>query len=297
MSAALKGIYPAIASPCDEHDAFLEDQFAALVKRLYASGADGLYICGATGDGYKMRLEDRKRAAEIAVTLSAEHGRETIVHVGTLNTRDTVVLAEHAARTGAAAVSSLPPANSSHRELVDYYTAVARAAELPVLVYYIPMLTKLTSTVEEMLELLDIDGVVGLKLTDWNLFYMKRLLLARPGITLFSGFDEFLLPGLLYGAGGGIGTWYNLFPKLFIGIYQAAAKGDIARAQQLQDVFMAFGEFGWQYGVKQVFTRLYREMGLGEHCFRQPCRALTDSEWQAIRPEVMSRVAAIEALL
>jgi len=294
MGTMLRGIVPAVASPCDENDVFLEARFAALLSELYAQGIDGVYICGATGDGPNMRLEERKRAADIAVAASREYGGTVIVHVGASNTRDATELAAHAARAGATAVSSMPPANRSHAQLVSYYTEVARAARIPVLVYHIPMLTHHTPTVDELLELLDIDGVVGLKLTDWNLFFMKRLLLARPDAIVFSGYDEFLAPALLYGARGGIGTWYNLFPRAFIGIYQAAQRGDYGRAMQIQECLLAFQDLAWRHGVAPLFEHLLRERGFGPYCFRRPRVELDRETLDRIAPELQARLEAIE---
>src|SRR3990172_6329121 len=107
----LKGIMPAVASPCDREDKFLEDKFARLITVLYRQGVHGLYICGATGDGYNMHLDERKRAVEIAVKISKQYNGAVIMHVGTSSTRDAMELAGHAAKTGAVAVSSMPPAN------------------------------------------------------------------------------------------------------------------------------------------------------------------------------------------
>ena len=47
----LEGIIPAITSPCNEEDAFQEKTFMKLADWLYQQGVDGLYVCGATGDG------------------------------------------------------------------------------------------------------------------------------------------------------------------------------------------------------------------------------------------------------
>lgn len=96
MKHSLQGILPAIVSPCDDNDRFLPDTFAELVVWLYAQGIHGLYVCGGTGDGYRMRLAERKKAAELATELSVGKGL-TIVHVGAANTRDAVELAEHSA--------------------------------------------------------------------------------------------------------------------------------------------------------------------------------------------------------
>lgn len=280
MAAELKGILPAIASPCDERDLFLEDEFGDLATGLYEQGVHGLYVCGATGDGYNMRLEERKRAAEIAVDRSRKYSGKVIVHVGTSNSGDAIELAEHASEAGACAVSSMPPANRNLDQLVSYYTDIARASQIPTLVYHIPMLTGRSLTVDEMLRLLDIDGVVGLKFSDWNLFYIRQLLIARPDITVFNGMDEFLCPGFLYGSSGGIGLNYNLFPRLFLGIYEAVNGGDIARAMELQNTFLAYANLIWRYGVLPTFEIMMREMWHAPHCWRRP-RAVMSSETTA----------------
>ena len=55
-----------------------------------------------------MDIKDRKRAAEIII--DQVNGRiPVIVHVGTTSTKDTVDLAQHAARSGATAVASIVP--------------------------------------------------------------------------------------------------------------------------------------------------------------------------------------------
>ena len=208
------GIFPAVASPCDQEDRFLEDKFSTLVTDLYKAGVQGLYICGGTGDGYKMRVPERKRAAELAVDLSRRAGGSLIVHVGAASTREAVELTEHAAHIGADAISSMPPNNASQVEMLSYYTDLARSSSLPaVFIYYFPSRLASAPSLHQLLQLLDIDGVVGLKVSDWNLFLLKRLVLARPDLLVFNGFDEFLYLGLLYGATGGIGTWLICSPS------------------------------------------------------------------------------------
>ena len=290
----LKGIIPAIASPCNENDEFAEDIFATLAEYLSATGVHGFYVCGATGDGYKMALDERKQAAQIAVDIAAKRQQTVIVHVGTTNTRDAVDLAAHAAQVGADAVASMPPAIFTQKQLVSYYSDIAQSSELPTLVYYIPMLMGHMFSVDEMLELLDIKGVVGLKLTDHNLFFMKRLRLARPDIVIFNGFDEYLCPSLFYGATGGIGTNYNLFPKLFLEIYHAVGKGDIARAMELQNCFLGYADLLWRAGVIPLFEHLMRQRGFGPYCFRRP-RIVIDAEMlKSIEQELNARIDAIE---
>jgi dihydrodipicolinate synthase/N-acetylneuraminate lyase len=291
------GIFPAVASPCDEADRFLEDKFAILVTDLYKADVQGLYICGGTGDGYKMRVDERMRATQIAVELSLESGGSTIVHVGAASTRDAVELAEHAAGAGADAISSIPPTNASQKELIGYYTDLAQASSLPVFIYYFPSRLAVAPSLPQLLQLLEIEGVVGLKLSDWNLFLLKRLLYARPDLMVFNGFDEFLYPGLLYGATGGIGTWYNLFPRVLVAIYRAFQAQDHTRALALQDCLLYFLDYAAVQGMLPIFEFLMQQRGYGPRYFRRPHEPLDLQVLVAIEPELNSRILAIENAL
>lgn len=274
MKSDLKGIMPAIISPCNEQDAFLEDTFSQLAEGFYRSGVHGLYVCGYTGDCFNMRLAERKRAAELAVAASRKPGGKVIVHVGSTNTRDSVELAEHAAGAGAAAIACMPPSNRNQVQLHQYYTDVARAAQLPVYIYHIPALTNQNLPLESLLQLLDIPGVVGLKFSDSNLFLLRRLVIARPDVGIFNGNDELQCLALMYGACGGIGMTYNLFPKLFVGIYQAAMVGDYARALQLQHSYLPFLDVAVKYGIMPAFDFLMRRQGVTGLSFRRPRQQL-----------------------
>lgn len=286
---------PALASPCDERDVFLEDEFAALAASLYQQGVHGVYVCGATGDCHSMRLQERKRATELAVEVSRKFGGMALAHVGTSNTRDSVELAEHAATVGASAVASMPPSNRSHAQLLSYYTDITQAAQIPVLIYHIPALTGQTLSVDEMARLLDIEGVMGLKFSDYNLFFMKQLLLARPDIVVLNGNDEILCPSLLYGARGGIGLTYNLFPNLFINLYRATSEGNIGRAIELQNVFIAFLDRAVRWGIFQVLDYLLKERGFGPCFYRRPRLVLDAEAGRRFTAEMRPLIAAIEA--
>lgn len=71
-----------------------------------------------------------------------------------------------------------------------------------MIVYYIPGVTGMTAGMPELRMLLDIPGVVGIKMSDWNIFLLRSVVLEYPEKVVYSGFDEMLVPGLLYGADG-----------------------------------------------------------------------------------------------
>ena len=297
MKKKLQGIMPAVGSPCDENDVFLEDKFIAMMESLCDSGVHGYYVCGGTGDGLKMPLAERKRAAELAIDIAGKHNQTVIVQVGANNTRPATELARHAAEAGADVVSSVPLKNCSQKQLISYYSDIAKASGLPVLVYHFPNMTGYTPSVDEMVEIMDIDGVVGCKFTDWNLFFLKRVLLARPEKIVFSGFDELLCPALLYGAVGGIGTNYGLYPKLFLGIYNAVQAGDLKKAMDLQQGFLLYTDLLWQVGIEAGFEYQMRMRGLGPYTFRKPREEFDAKTAKYFEAELPKRLAAFKDLV
>ena len=293
----LKGIYAPVVSPCDDHDRLLSDVFAKNIERLYSKGINGLYVCGATGDAFSLKMEERKEMIRIACEISADRGRYVIAHVGAAHIRDSAEMAAFAADSGAAAVASIPPVNMSTSHLVEYYTEVARASGIPVFVYHIPVLTHSHPTVEDMLRLLDIEGVAGLKLTDWNLFFMKQLKAERPDIIVYNGYDELMALGLIYGADGCIGTWVNMFPDMYVKVYKYVSEGDLTKAMLVQNAFADFLTLGWRHGIGDVFEYLMRREGHAAKCFRKPSDRMDEEVGSRIYPELKKKMDVMEGLI
>ena len=219
----IRGILPALATPVDADGRVQTDILEKLVARLYRSGVHGLYIGGQTGEGWQLDLPQRKILTEVAVK-NAPAGVQSIVHVGCMRVADAIDLACHAGRTGAQAVSSLPPPGAHNgAQLLDWYGRLAQASPLPLYVYYFPALSPAVKTSDDLLALCELPNVAGLKFTADNLEWMAELV--RAGANLMFGRDEILAAALLLGAHGGIGTFYNLTPEWLLELYAHGEAG------------------------------------------------------------------------
>jgi len=76
--------------------------------------------------------------------------------------------------------------------------------------------------------------MVGVKFSDYNLFFMSQIREQHPNAVVMSGNDEVMLAALAMGAHGSIGMTLNIMPKLYVSLYQAHADGQLARARELQ---------------------------------------------------------------
>jgi N-acetylneuraminate lyase len=253
----IQGILPAAVTPFDKDGRFAPAVFERLLERLYSAGVHGVYVCGTTGEGMLQPRGQRQTIVEAAVA-STPRGRHVIVHVGAASLDEALALSSHAAKTGAHAISSLPPLSGQFgfSEVLSYYEALARASDLPLLVYYFPDISQSIASAEQLETVCDLPNVFGVKFTDFDLYRMS--VLTRPQRCIFNGRDEVLAAGLLMGADGGIGTFYNLVPELFVQIYAAAAARrweDARLAQQRANALIRITlEYPLFPAVKQILA-------------------------------------------
>lgn len=282
----LSGVLPAVVTPFYENGTFNAAAFEQLLERLYGAGVHGVYLCGSTGEGMLQSAAQRKAVAEIAVKNSPA-GKQVIVHVGAATTDEAIDLAVHAGRVGAHAVSSLPPLVGSYSfaEIKAFYEELAGAAEPPLLLYYFPEVSPAIKTADQILELCSIPNVAGLKFTDYDLYTMLRL--KQRKATVFYGRDEMLSAGLLFGADGGIGSFYNLIPKMFLELWTLTRERRYDAALAVQQQINEFITITCRY---PLFPALKTILGwTGVEC--GPClaprrRSLTDPESRKLRDEL-----------
>jgi N-acetylneuraminate lyase len=207
-----------------------------LAEFLLGRGVDGLYLCGSTGEGLLMTEEERCQVVD-TVTGQVRGRVPIIVHVGAPATSVSQRLARHAHEAGADAVSSIPPFYYAvgRPEIETHYRRIAEAAGLPLYLYNIPNATQVSLEAPLVCDLVK-DGVAhGLKYTSYDQLNFREVIeLCGDAINVLAGPDEMLLPFLVMGAHGGIGTTYNLVPELFVDLYAAWTAGDLQKAQQLQ---------------------------------------------------------------
>src|SRR5262245_8817592 len=174
-------ILPALVTPLTPSGQLDISSTERLIDHLYKKGVGGLYVTGSTGEGIYLDFEIRKKIVEVAISQSRGRGN-VIVHVGAIQAAKVVELADHAARVGADAVSSIPPFAGGYTwsEVHSFYSDLAARSKLPVIAYYIPGLTGQQRSLDELASLLSIPNIAGYKFTEYNLYTMQRLL-ARFG--------------------------------------------------------------------------------------------------------------------
>ena len=278
------GVMPALVTPLTERETINEDSARRLMRWLMDRGMDGFYICGATGEGPVVAPQERMRRAEIAREETRARGAKAIVHVGAVDLATARQLARHAGEIGADAISSVPPFffGYGEKEIAQYYTALAEAAGVPLIMYCSP-LSGVNITYDMVSRFMNIPHAIGVKWTSYDYYTMHRIKTLRGGdVNVLNGPDECLLCGLTMGADGGIGATYNVMPGVFRRIYDCFRAGDIAGAQQAQfkanRLIEVIIRFGVQASLKEMLGMLGYDCG---YCV-YPQKRLSGDERKAL---------------
>lgn len=284
----LKGIFPALVTPFDKEGKIDAKAIERLVEFHLKNGVDGFYIGGSSGEGFLLNIEERKYV--IDAVMSAVSGRATVIsHVGALSTNEAVTLADYSSKKGCDAISSVPPFyyKYSFKEIKKYYTDIVAASSIPMIIYHIPNLTGVSFAVENIRELFENEGIIGMKYTSTDFFILQSLISSYPEKLFYNGFDEDLIAGFAVGAHGGIGTTYNFMSDKFVKIHKLCKENNFEEARKVQDtvnkIVSVLLEVGVIPGTKEVLAQL----GLAINVCRSPFISLEDDAKKIVAERII----------
>ncbi len=278
-----KGVIPAVLSVFDREENFDEKGTRALIRHLLTYEIGGLYLTGSTGEAFLMNSEERKKQVEIV--MEEVNGKcPVVVHVGAISTRESIRLAEHAQLAGAAGISSVPPFYFKFTEdqIFGYYKDIAESTDLPLIVYNIPLAGMMT--VDMIRRLSEIDRVKGVKYTGTALYEVTQIRDAcKEGFQIYGGCDELGVLNIAHGVDGIIGSFYNCIPDLYLKIWDAVKRSDIASAEELQRKALHVIMLGIRSKSMMACLKLWlRAGGIPAGYARRPFTNFTEEEQEQL---------------
>ncbi len=228
-----------------------------LLSFLRESGASAVFPAGSVGLFHLLSLSEHKRLiSEFASRLPSGMALLPGVHRG--NLEESVELARHAKDVGAAAVVSVPPFyyELGQGEIVEYYSELARLADVPVIIYNIPQMARNRVDPESAAEFQRRTGMLaGLKDSSRDLGSLQGYLAALPGIPIYEGQDDLLLAARALGAWGGVCGTSN-FTDLPERVW---ASGDLEDQRKLSQLMRVLS----RYEFPSAYYYLFQAVVLG----------------------------------
>ena len=192
-------------------------------------------IVGTTGESSTLTTEEHSDVIRAAVRF-AKHRVPVIAGTGSNCTREAIHLSEEAEKAGADGLLAVTPYYNKATQggLIRYYTEIAEAVKLPIIMYNVPGRTGCNIMPETAATLFkNVENIVGIKEATGSLAQASRLMYLTDGkIDLYSGEDGIVVPLMAIGAIGVISVWSNVAPADVHDMCAAFSAGDLLRARE-----------------------------------------------------------------
>lgn len=233
----ITGSIVALATPMHEDGSI---DYAALRKLIdwhIAEGTDCIGVVGTTGESPTVSVEEHCEIIRVSVEQAA--GRVPIMAgCGANSTAEAIELARFARQVGAdCQLQVVPYYNKPTQEgQYQHFKAIAEATgDLPIVLYNVPGRTVADMTVDTVLRLTQVSGIVGIKEATGNIERAQWLIREAPeGFAIYSGDDPTAVALMLCGGQGNVSVTANIAPRLMHELCTAALAGDVRRAMDIQ---------------------------------------------------------------
>jgi dihydrodipicolinate synthase/N-acetylneuraminate lyase len=303
LQRRFRGIISPLVTPLIDRDTLDEPGLQRLVEHVIAGGVRGIFILGSTGEAPS--LSYRLRCELIVTTCQLVHHRVPVL-VGITDTAfvESLKVAKAAAEAQAdALVLSTPyyfPAGQT--ELTRYVQHLTRELPLPLMLYNMPSLTKVSFEIDTLRRLSEIGTIVGVKDSSGDLEYFAGLVALRklrPDWSILIGPEHLLCAAIQLGGDGGVCGGSNVLPRLFSECYEATVSGDMARAEQLIQQIHAFQDI---YTVGKYASRFIKAtksalslLGICSDFMAEPFNHFLPPQRQQVRA-ILQRFVADDAM-
>jgi 4-hydroxy-tetrahydrodipicolinate synthase len=269
MKTALRGIVPPLVTPLSDNNTIDVEGLERLIEHVIAGGVHGVFILGTTGEAqslsFNLRCEMIRQTARIL-----RKRLPLLVGISDTSLVDSVTLADLAAGCGADAVVSAPPYYyaTGQAELAEFYEQLIPLLKLPIYLYNMPTHTKVSFAPSTIRRIAENPKVIGFKDSSANGGYFQSVMYEmrdRKDFSIFVGPEEMMAEVVMLGAHGGVNGGANMFPKLYVDLYDAAVAKDVdkvrelhAKVMQISATIYNVGSYGSSYlkGVKSVLSVL-----------------------------------------
>ncbi|QVJ95929.1 N-acetylneuraminate lyase [Mycoplasma mycoides subsp. capri] len=257
----LKGVFAALLIPYKSDGSIDEQALEKFIDyNIEVSNVDGLYVNGSTGEAFLLSNSERKRILEIV----AKHVNKRvplIAQVGSLNIYESIEQAKLAEQLGYDAISAVTPFYYKFNldQILNYYKEIKKSTNLPLIAYYIPILSGVNFSLEAFEKLFAINGIIGVKFTATDLYTLERIKAKFPDKLVFYGFDEQQLSASIYNIDGVIGSTFNVNAKKAKKLFELIKNGQNQEALELQKEINDFIEIVLANGLYAILKEIIRQ--------------------------------------
>lgn len=236
------GILIPLVTPFKESGSLDIETLKTLTQAFIDKGVAGLVVCGTTGEYYALNEAERESVLRTVATIAK--GKVTLIAgINDLSTEGSARRAKEAQNLGYDGLMLAPPPYSlpDQAGVIAHYETVAKATDLPIIMYHFPARTGIEIDIETVKYLAENPHIVAMKESSGN-FSRALHLLQTPfeNFEVICGCDDQPLDYFFWGSKSWIAGAGNVFPEEQVALFNAAQAGDWEKARQIMsDIYPA----------------------------------------------------------
>jgi len=298
MKFSWQGVFPALLTPFTENDELDLDMFEKNLHAQIDAGIDGIILGGTLGEASILTTAEKEKLVKFAVEKLAGK-MPVIINIAEGSTREALQQAAYAKAWGASGLMLLPPMRykSDHRETVAYFTTIANATDLPIMIYNNPVDYKIEVTLDMFAELVNCPNIQAVKESTRDVTNVTRLKNKfGDRIKILCGVDTLALEEICLGADGWVAGLVDAFPHETVAIYKLAKAGRIKEATDIYRWFMPLLELDIHPKLVQYIKLAATEAGIGSEYVRAPRLTLIGEERDRVLEIIRTGISRRPAL-
>ena len=229
-------VITAMVTPFNEKREVDYEKVEALAYQLINTGSDAIVVTGTTGEAPTLSTDEKIEILS-SVKRAVKNDGKVIMGTGSNSTESAVAAAKRAEKEGADAILSVVPYYNkpSQAGMIEHFSAIAEAVELPIILYNIPSRTGVNMAPETVKTLArKYENIVALKQSCSDMDALTEIRTVCPSdFAIYSGDDSLTLPMLSLGAHGVISVASHLFGKEIKSMIRNFKTGDTMTAKNM----------------------------------------------------------------
>lgn len=240
----IRGSIVALVTPMRLDETIDWECLDALVEWHIGNGTQGIVPVGTTGESPTVTPKEHCEIIRAVVELT-DARVPVIAGTGANSTREAIEFTASAKDSGADACLLVTPYYNrpTQRGLFLHYQAIAKAVDIPQILYNVPGRTAVDLLPATVRQLADIEQIRGIKEATGSLERAAEIrALCGDRIDIFSGDDATSCELMLQGGQGTISVTANVAPAAVAAMAEAAVAGDRASAEALNEPLLGLHE-------------------------------------------------------
>lgn len=280
-----EGVMPAITTQFDVKGNLDLDTFKINLSHQINAGVNGIILGGTLGEASTLTNQEKQQL--LAVTLGEVNGKiPVIMNIAEQATIEAIRLAQKAESEGADGLMLLPPMRykATDEETVTYFSTIANATKLPIMIYNNPIDYKIEVTLEMFAALESYKNISAVKESTRDITNITRMI-NRFGdrFQILCGVDTIAMEALLMGANGWVAGLVDAFPRETVAIYSYCKQGELEKARSIFSWFLPLLELDISPQLVQNIKLCELATGMGTGHVRPPRLPLKGAELERVR--------------